>query len=105
MNSIENRESDKRPGGNDLGILYLASRILHPGPLNTNEHDLFTYPRYAALRSFTSLWSLRNILGDKIIQTVLKNEHEKTQKNTHRIARSHYPILHHSTSPILRNAQ
>jgi len=44
MNSLENRESDERTGGSGLpfGIQYLASRIATRGPLNTNEHKIFT---------------------------------------------------------------
>jgi hypothetical protein len=59
-----------------------------PTPLNTIEHDLFTYPPYDPLRSFASLRSLRSFLSHRVFQTKLKHEHNKTQKNTHHLAGS-----------------
>jgi hypothetical protein len=50
--------------------------------LNTIEHNIFTHPRYGALRSFTSFWSLRSFLNHRTFQTNLKNKHKKTRKNT-----------------------
>jgi hypothetical protein len=52
--------------------------------LNTNEHELFTYPRYEPLRSFTSFESLHRLLTSRTFHTRIKIAHKKTQKNTRR---------------------
>ena len=112
MNSIENRESDERPGGRNLpfGILYLASPIAHPGPLNMIEHKIFTVrpsPNRNAsfcLAAATDLPAvpLSNTQYGTRSPTILSTGNEKP--NTKKHEKTRVPAHHPGLSPIRSSA-